>query len=202
MGQSLSYSHSIPGIYAFTGIDYMPSFYGKGKVRPLKLMKSQTRFSNAFKDLSEKEIDDSTVNIIEEFVCHMYGCKKQTSMRPVIPLVFEAKCKPKQKGQPVDSIKNIDTKTFPPCCRVLLEQIKRAWYISRLHKTARTAYPAEQLAEINYGWKLSDDTEFLDIKWFEGEQVPAAITNIEELENSDEEVIDDSDSDQSDYEYC
>ena len=198
--QSLSYSHSVPAIYAFIGIDYMPSFYGKGKVRPIKLTKSQTRFSNAFKDLGEKEIDDLTVNIIEEFVCHMYDYKKQTSIHQVLPIVFGAKCKPKQKGQPLDSIKNIDPKTFPPCRRVLLEQIKRAWYISRLYKTATTAYPAEQQAEIDYGWKLSDDNEFLDIKWFEGKQVPAAIENIEELENSDEEVIDDGHSDQSDYE--
>ena len=83
---------------------------------------------------------------------------------------------------------------------MLLEQIKRAWYISRLYKTATTAYLAEQLAEIDYGWKISDDNEFLDIKWFEGEQVPAAIENIVELENSDQEVIDDSNSVQSDYE--
>ena len=78
--QSLSYLHSIPGIYAFTGIDYMPSFYGKGKVKPIKLMKSQARFLDAFKELGKKEIDGSTVNIIEEFVCHMYRYKKQTSI--------------------------------------------------------------------------------------------------------------------------
>ena len=177
----------------------MPSFYGKGKVKPIKLMKSHTRSLDAFKDFGEKEIDDSTVTIIEEFVCHMYGYKKQTSIHQVLALVFEAKCKPKQKGQPLDCIKNIDPKTFPPCRRVLLEQIKRAWYIIRLYKTATTAYPAQQLAEIDYGWKLSDDHEFLDIKWFEGEQVPAAVENIVELEESDEEVINDSDSDQSDY---
>ena len=123
----------------------MPSFYGKGKVKPIKLMKSHTRSLDAFKDFGEKEIDDSTVTIIEEFVCHMYGYKKQTSIHQVLELVFEAKCKPKQKGQPLDCIKNIDPKFFPPCRRVLLEQIKRAWYITRLYKTATTAYPAEQL---------------------------------------------------------
>ena len=73
----------------------MPSFYGKGKVKPIKLMKSQTRFLDAFKDLGQKETDDSTVNITEEFVCHMYGYKKQTSIHQVLELVFEAKCKPK-----------------------------------------------------------------------------------------------------------
>ena len=40
---------------------------------------------------------------------------------------------------------------------------------------------------------------FLDIRWFEGEQVPGAIKNTEELRESGEEMIDDSDDDQSDY---
>ena len=31
-----------------------------------------------------------------------------------------------------------------------------------------------------------------DVTWLEGEQIPADIKNIEELEESDEEVIDDS----------
>ena len=26
---------ALPGIYAYTGIDYLPAFYRKGKVRPL-----------------------------------------------------------------------------------------------------------------------------------------------------------------------
>ena len=81
----------------------------------------------------------------------MYGYKKQTSIHQVLPLVFQAKCKPKQKRQPLHSVKNIDPKTFPSSRRVLLEQIKRAWYISRLYKATTTVYPAEQLAEIHYG---------------------------------------------------
>ena len=40
----------------------------------------------------------------------------------------------------------------------------------------------------------------MDVKWFEGEQVSAAIENIDELEESDAEVISDSDSDQTYYE--
>lgn len=40
----------------------------------------------------------------------------------------------------------------------------------------------------------------MDVKWFEGEQVSAAIENIDELEESDEEVISDSDCDQTYYE--
>ena len=92
-------------------------------------------FETDYWELSEKEIDDSTVNMIEQFVCHMYGYKKQTSFHQVLPLVFESKYKPKQNGQPLDSIKNIDPKTISTFGRMLLEQIKTTCYILRLYKT-------------------------------------------------------------------
>ena len=44
LSQTIEPVKSLPGIYAFTGNDYMPSFHGKGKIRPMKLMKSKERF--------------------------------------------------------------------------------------------------------------------------------------------------------------
>ena len=46
--------------------------------------------------------------------------------------------------------------------------------------------------------KSSDNTAFLGVKWFKEEQVPETIENIEELHESDEEGI--NDSNQSRYE--
>ena len=69
------------------------------------------------------------------------------------------------------------------------------------HKTVTTAHPSEQLAEIDHEWKLSDYNEFLDVKQLEGKQVPAAIKNIGELEESDEKQIGDSDNEQSNYKH-
>ena len=63
--------------------------------------------------------------------------------------------KPKKSEKPLDSIKSVDPKSFPPCRRVLIEQIKRAWFVAKLYKMATQAYPAEAFAEIDYGWKLS-----------------------------------------------
>ena len=34
----LTYEQALPGIYAFTGNDYSPSFYRKGKTRPITVM--------------------------------------------------------------------------------------------------------------------------------------------------------------------
>ena len=50
--QTLETLHSFPGIYSFTGNDYIPSFYGK--IWPMKLMKSHERFIEAFKTLGGK----------------------------------------------------------------------------------------------------------------------------------------------------
>ena len=91
LSQFLCCSQSINGIYAFTGIDCIPSFHGKSKVRPIKLLESQTKFLNAFKDIDEKEIDDSIANVTKEFVFHLDSYKKQANIHQVLPLLFEAK---------------------------------------------------------------------------------------------------------------
>lgn len=74
-------------------------------------------------------------------------------------------------------IKNIDPKIFPPCRRVLLEQIKKAWNISRLYKTETTAYPAQQLAEIDYGWKLDDSWTLIGLKGSKFQQILKTLKN-------------------------
>ena len=123
---------SLPGIYAFTGIDYLLSSHGKGKIRSMKIMRSQEK-------------------LVKAFVCHVYGYKKETNIHRVLALHFEAKCKPKKSGKPLDSIRNIDRKRFSPCQRGQLQQIKSAWFIANLYKTATSAYSAGDCDAINFG---------------------------------------------------
>ena len=94
--------------------------------------------------------------------------------------MFEAKSKPKGTKRPLDGIKSIDPSTFPPCKKVLEQQIKRAWYIAKLYKTATHQYPCEEYTPIDYGWKLSSYKEYLEIDWFYGDQVPQEIEDIAE----------------------
>ena len=110
VSQSLEHLRSLPGIYAFTGMDYMPSFHGKGKIRQITIMKSQERFVKAFENLGDTDIDATTVSVTEEFVFHVYGYKKKTNIHRFLALHFEAKCKPKKSGKPLDSIKNTPKK--------------------------------------------------------------------------------------------
>ena len=122
LSQTIEHVKSLPGIYAFTRNDYMPSFHGKGKIRPMKLMKSKERFLEAFKNLGEKELDGTAFEVIEGFVCHLYGYKKETDIHRVLAHHFGSKCKPKKTGKPLDTIKSVDSKGFPPCRSVLHEQ--------------------------------------------------------------------------------
>ena len=47
---------AIPGIYAFSGIDYIPAFYKKGKTKPFQLTRKNPRYIDIFASLGETPI--------------------------------------------------------------------------------------------------------------------------------------------------
>ena len=92
-----------------------------------------------------------------------------------------------------DCIKSIEPTTFPPCRDILIQQIKRSWFIVKLNKSASLPHPTEDLTPMDFGWIL--DGQFLATKWLEGLQVPHEVENVDYLSGSDAE---DSDIDESD----
>ena len=88
----------------------------------------------------------------------------------------------KLSKKPLECIK---PPTFPECRDVLIQQIKRSWFIAKLYKSASLPYPTEDLTPIDFGWIL--DGKFLAIKWFEGLQVPQELQNVDYLSESDAE---------------
>ena len=74
--KSINYVDALPGIYTFTGHDYTPAFYRKGKIKPITLMCRHERFINAFKCLGEMPLTSDVIEIIEEYTCHIYGYTK------------------------------------------------------------------------------------------------------------------------------
>ena len=48
LSKCLTYVQALPGICAFTGNDYSPSFYRKGKTRPITVMNKHEKFVNSF----------------------------------------------------------------------------------------------------------------------------------------------------------
>ena len=130
--KELDYVKALPGIYIY-GIDYLPAFYRKGKVRPLLLMTKKQKFVDAFVALGNLDLSENVIVDIEEFTCHMYGYPKNKCINDVLKAEFDKKCKPKPGKNPLDCIKSVDPTTSPPCSKVLLQQIKRASYVAHLY---------------------------------------------------------------------
>ena len=115
MSKCLTYVQALPGIYVFTGNDYSPSFYRKGKTRPITVMNKHGKFVNVLMALGDLPLANEIINIIEEFNCHLYAYTKQTNIHEVIKIHFENKTKPKPSKKPLNCIKGIEPTTSPPC---------------------------------------------------------------------------------------
>ena len=53
----------------------------------------------------------------------------------------------------------------------------------RIYKTATEPYPGFEYTPIDFGWELSSCHEYLEIKWFDGDQTPTELESIEEERN-------------------
>ena len=207
LAKTINYVDALPGIYVYTGCDYTSAFYEKGKVQPLALMMKHQKYLDVFSSLGDTSLEESCMKSIEEFTCALYGYSKMTNIHQVNKWEFEKKSKPKPNGNPLDRIKSVDPTTFLSNYNTLYEQIKRAWYIASIYKTATEPYPSFENDPVDYGYKLSNNQSNLEMKWFHGDQVPASLEEIiNENELSDDDDIkndednEDDDSDISDKE--
>ena len=194
--KNLPYATALAGIYGFLGNDYSPAFFKKGKVKPIEIMARNEKFIAAFESLGAVPLSTETISVIEEFVCWMYGYKNLANINEVRYRMFEAKSKPSSSKRPLDGLKSIESTSFPPCQKVLLQQIKRAWYLAKLYRSASEQYPCLDISPIFFGWKLFDGQ--LEIHWFDGEQVPPEMecsNPAEEMEGSENESESDTDGD-------
>jgi len=63
-------------------------------------------------------------------------------------------------------------------------------------------YPAIDHTPIDFGWELGGNQEYLQVKWFEGDQVPPQLEFIDNdinAEESEDEIDWDCDYDSSDH---
>ena len=125
----------------------------------------------------------------------MVQYKSDSNINEVTRKMFEERSKPKSAEQPLDCIKSLDPNKFPPCRADLKQHIKRAWFITKLCKTPYMTYPVSDYTPIDYGWELSKCGSYLEINWFEGDQVPPKIESLEETNISNEEMFNEYDED-------
>ena len=79
------------GFHAFTGNDYVSSFFKRGKQGCFKVMKQCDEFINAFRLLGEKwELNAELIVALGSFVCHLYGYK-DTDINKIRKKIFDQK---------------------------------------------------------------------------------------------------------------
>ena len=166
-------SKALPGLHAFTGCDFNPALYRRGKKKPLQFLMTSETFQNAFLDLGSKEhnVQDS-FHIIQSFTCHLYGLKKLSDVNQARIVIFNKTYKVKDKFQPFSlSIRNYDACNLPPCQSELFQQVLRTRFIACLWSNAYKANIID-LLPTDYGWRVVDGK--YEMIWFAGDQLPKA----------------------------
>ncbi|GFW70277.1 hypothetical protein TNCV_5131031 [Trichonephila clavipes] len=69
---------SLIGFHAFTGCDFNPAFFNKGKKRPFSVLKN-TIFQEAFATIGDENLTEGQLqdlfNVIQQFTCQLYNAK-------------------------------------------------------------------------------------------------------------------------------
>ena len=156
------------------------------------------KFANTFSILGIGEMSHEVFSTIEEYVCSVHGFKCDNNINEVTRKMFEERSKPKSVERPLYYIKSLDPNKFLTCRAVPQQHIKMEWFITKLYKTAYMTCPVSDCTPVDYGWELPKCGNYLEINWFEGDQVPPEIESREETNIRNEEMFNEYDKD-SDY---
>ncbi|KAG1711251.1 hypothetical protein GQR58_002553 [Nymphon striatum] len=144
------------GFHAFTGNDYVSSFFKKGKQMCWKVMKKNQNFVEAFCLLGVNwsvDVNDGIFQVLERYVCTIYGYPRETMVNVVRSKLFDKKF---TKGGKV-----IDMALLPPCSSSLVLHIKRANYVAKIWRSSLTSWlDAEEITES--GWLADGETYWVD----------------------------------------
>lgn len=177
---------ALPGFHAFTGCDYNPAFFRKGKKHPLSILYNSDNYQKAFADLGDLENNDSTnvFETLEEFTCRIYSMNKMNTVNESRYAMFTKaySCKDTNKVLKICA-KNFDASTLPPCQSELKQQLLRASYIATSWRNAHLQHMTD-LFPVENGWKEVDGK--YEFTWFQGEQLPTFVSDIL-LESNEEE---------------
>ncbi|XP_067613930.1 serine/threonine-protein kinase Wnk isoform X4 [Eurosta solidaginis] len=190
-------SAALPAFHALTGCDYNQSFFKKEKSRPYKILQNSERFIDSFIKLSNAPDDElqNTFDIIEEYVCRMYGFKKINKVNEARVATFLKTYKVLQNDDIFRLPKNnIDGSALPPCKIELHQHLLRTTYIANIWAHANLQVPTA-LHPTDFGWE-EDEGKF-NFKWFEGDQLPATLGDITIDDGDDQKSTEDPDEDLS-----
>eukprot|EP00794_Sanderia_malayensis_P008687 gene8687-biopygen6960 len=125
---SVEKKKALIGIHAFSGNDYVSSFFRKGKVALWKAMLKRPEFIRLFADLGSCPVSESTIQGLEKFVCTFYGNQKISSVNELRYSIVWQKFEREKKI--------VDLSLSPPCQANLKLHIMRANYVASIFRNA------------------------------------------------------------------
>jgi hypothetical protein len=184
------------GLHAFTGCDSTSSLMKKGKLRPIKLMKKDIRFMEAFQRLgTTDDVTNADIKIFELFIIKLYGGKKHDSDLDSFRYAkFMLKFTPNDSFMSCDV--GIDLSLLPPCKMSLHMHIKRANYQARLWRLAYQNIP-DIPGPIGRGWIKTPDNNIV-CQWFIGACMPQDLIDLLE-DDATSTLLDNEDNEDNDY---
>ena len=115
---------ALAAVHAFSGNDYVSSFFRKGKKVMWKLVLQNDKFLDAFSQLGLfNSVTDEVSNCLEKFMCALYSYKNETTVNNVRVKMFQ------MKGIS-------DLALLPPCKDNLKLHISRANYVANMYLNA------------------------------------------------------------------
>ena len=144
-------SMALLGIHSFTGCDTISSFSGKGKVKPLQLMLKNQSCIEFFASFGEKsELSDDHFEIVQKFVCELYGHKEENTN------IVRYKLYAAKQGK-------LDPKSLPPCSDSLKLHTERALYQAFIWRNCLKSHP-DIPSPVGHGWEVDDNGDYA-ITW-------------------------------------
>ncbi len=120
---------AVIGLHAFSGNDYVSSFFRKGKVAFWQKMVKKTEYINLFADLGTTfAASEELARGLEKFVCALYGMERLLSVNDARKKLFLQKFESEKKIK--------DLSLLPPCQSNLKLHIERANYVASMYRQA------------------------------------------------------------------
>ena len=156
---------ALPDLHAFTGNDYTSAFHRMGKVKALNILKGSQEYIKIFKEIGTNfTFNNERLNVIEKFVCELYGIKNCTSTNKARYKKF------------CSSKKILEPQQLPPTSNALLCHMKRVNYVTAVVKASIFNCNPIIPCPDGYGWIIKDDV--LNIVWMLNKPVPEEIIEL------------------------
>ena len=189
------FTKALLGLHAFTGCDTTSAFVRQGKLKPMKLLETNSDFIPVFSRIgNDVEVQEEDMGLLEEFVCRMYHPKKPiyNDINKLRVDCFRQKFQPRA-SHVLSNSDGIDLSLLPPCRASLRMHILRANYQALIWKLALDPL-ADIPSPVGHGW-TSDDCGQITYEWTDGFILPPELIDILAAATDTADIVTDPEAD-------